>query len=628
MIADNSALTTVRRHGDVDSPARPHIVFVLADDLGFHDVGFRSSGIRTSTIDRLAGEGRILENYYVQPTCAPTRATIMTGRHITSHGVVLPFDNNKSLAVSFEDNMLPEALSAAGYIAHAVGKWHLGFFRWDVTPTFRGFASFYGYYGEGEHYLSHRYRNAYDFRRDEGPFCGLNCSVVERQAGKYSTELFTERSINLIAEHDVRRPLFLYLAWQAVHAPATDYCPRGLEKLYSKTLRDKRFACALTIADRGLGQIVNALKQKDMLNNTIIVFSSDNGGATSTNGRKADDIGSSNWPLRGGKHTLFEGGVRAAGFVWTGWWPSARQNSGDPLYEHLMGSVDWFPTLLEAAGITHATLQKPLEGVSHWQALSGDSAQSVSPREDLFVAVTKDSLSSVDAAYAVRFKHWKLIRGKPCSRNNPFGWSGPHGSNLVDDSYPDYTDNTTLLFNLRLDPEERNNVVDMYPWVVNRMMKLLAPHMEREPTMTMSAMQLPAVSNMIFDGAPIDGVWEPWTVITPNHAPATLSGSRANETLVLREERSSTTLFTALVVSPSEGLSVYHKKNIDDGEVLGHFEVGSYVDVVEIADKLVNGMVRARVSGPTSGWISLGESSTRLFVKRQVLSRFGGGSSA
>eukprot|EP00927_Polykrikos_kofoidii_P046389 TRINITY_DN40624_c0_g1_i1.p1 TRINITY_DN40624_c0_g1~~TRINITY_DN40624_c0_g1_i1.p1 ORF type:complete len:646 (+),score=85.38 TRINITY_DN40624_c0_g1_i1:55-1992(+) len=616
-----SALANVRQAGPeiigqaLNGPSRPHIVFVLASDLGFHDVGYRNSGIETPTIDRLASEGRILEKYYVQPTCAPTRVTIMTGRHTTSHGIQASFDNDKPIAVSFEDTLLPEAFTAAGYVSHAVGRWGLGFFRWEATPTFRGFASFYGYYGWEENDMSHGYKGAYDFRRDDGPMCGEECSIVERKKGKYATGLFTKRAIKLIAAHDVQRPLFLYLAWQAVHAPGSDYCPHSLERLYNHTPRDKKFACSLTLADEGLGKIVDALQTKRMLKDSVIIFSSDNGGPVSTNIKKFDDIGASNWPLRGGKNTLFEGGVRAAGLIWTGWWGSVEQHSIHPLYDHLMGSVDWFPTLLEAAGITSSDLQQRLEGVSHWKALMSGISESSPPRKHLLIASTRSWFKSKDLSFALREKDWKLIVGKACPPTSAFGWSGPHGSRLIDDPFPDVLKNTTLLFDLRNDPEEKKDLSAKHPKVVKHMMELLQPFLERAGLTSTKLLSSP--DRKILNGAPIDHVWQPWTVSAPRPLVTDIDESLLQDNHRDNAERSQTS-FGALVVSPADGLLVRNKKELRTGDDLGRIEVGTRVVVDKIAHALTGGMIRVRITSPIPGWISIGKGTESLFVKLEV----------
>jgi arylsulfatase B/arylsulfatase I/J len=471
---------------------RPHIIFIVADDLGWHDISFQNSGIETPAIDRLARQGRFLENYYVQPTCAPTRASIMTGRHVTSHGITYPFDNGIAMGLNLSETLLPEVLSFAGYSTHAVGKWHLGFFKSALTPTFRGFDSFYGFYGEGEDYFSHVHQGAFDFRFDNGRNCGFGCSIVDTTAsGQYSTTLFARRALNIISNHDARQPLFLYYSLQAVHAPVPAYCPDEMRAKLKGSRRKRSFACALMLADQSIGDIVHELEQKDMLKRSIIVFSSDNGGAISTTDWRSDDSGSSNWPLRGGKHTLFEGGVRVVGCVWTGWWTRDNQHP----YPGVMGSVDWFPTLLDAAHITRTP--KKLEGVSHWRALAFEQEP---PQTGMFIAMRQFGSNSM--TYAYRHGRWKLILGISCTKLQAWGWSEPYGSKLVHNKHiPDF--GTVLLFDLKVDPEERHDLSSKMPGIVEWLTKELDPYRSVGERWHISKSEL-------METRPTTSQWEPW----------------------------------------------------------------------------------------------------------------------
>eukprot|EP00927_Polykrikos_kofoidii_P082020 TRINITY_DN802_c0_g1_i1.p1 TRINITY_DN802_c0_g1~~TRINITY_DN802_c0_g1_i1.p1 ORF type:complete len:542 (+),score=38.66 TRINITY_DN802_c0_g1_i1:88-1626(+) len=477
---------------------RPHIIFALADDLGWHDVGFQRSQIKTPILDRFAREGRRLDNYYVQPTCSPTRATIMTGRHSTSHGIVFPFDDGVQMGLGQAQNLLAQVLAGAGYRTHAVGKWHLGFCREEFTPTFKGFDSFYGFYGESEDYRSHMRDGAFDFRIDEGRHCGSSCSIVAFNAsGYYSTTLFTERAKWVISKHNTEHPLFLYLAWQAVHAPQESMCPYKLVGKYNTSPRESNFACAVALLDQSFGEVVEALSAKGILENSILIFSSDNGGATSTSEQNGDDVGSSNWPLRGGKHTLFEGGVRVVGFVWAGWWNHAV----DGVYDGLMGSVDWFPTLLEAASVD--VTPETLEGVSHWRALTGSA---MPPRQSLFISIAQFGFRE-RLSYAFRFKNFKLIVGPPCLETHAWGWSGPYGSDLrLNDSIPQIVRgdfNKTLLFNLDEDPAETTDLSDVEPLVLQEMMEMLNPYM-------IEGLKVYVEESALEQTFPVSLVWAPW----------------------------------------------------------------------------------------------------------------------
>ncbi|CAN7940987.1 unnamed protein product, partial [Ixodes hexagonus] len=191
----------------------PNIIFILADDLGWADVSFRGDPqIPTPNLDVLASQGIILNNYYVQHLCAPSRGALMSGLYPIhtglQHLVQVPAE---PWGLSPNFTILPEYLRDLGYVNHIIGKWHLGYYKESYTPTRRGFDSFYGYYNGGEDYYNHEilYVIGLDFWADTTP--------VRSERGHYSTNLFTSKAVSLIRKHDKSKPLFLYLSHQAVH---------------------------------------------------------------------------------------------------------------------------------------------------------------------------------------------------------------------------------------------------------------------------------------------------------------------------------------------------------------------------------------------------------------------------
>jgi arylsulfatase B len=273
---------------------------MVADDLGFHDVSFHgSSEIPTPNIDALAYNGVILNRFYTLPLCTPSRSCLMTGRHPIKTGMqhyVIVSDEPWGLGLN--EKIMPEYFKDAGYKTHLIGKWHLGFHQKQYTPTMRGFDTFYGYYGPYIGYYDHslemfdrNYSRGYDMRRD---------LEVEPISNTYATELFTSEAIDTIKNHDIKTPMFLMINHLAPHAGNEDNpmeAPQDeIDKFeYIENEQRRTLAAMISILDRGVGEVVQALKDKEILNNTIILFFSDNGAPTlghhSTMG--------SNYPLRG-----------------------------------------------------------------------------------------------------------------------------------------------------------------------------------------------------------------------------------------------------------------------------------------------------------------------------------------
>eukprot|EP00939_MAST-03C_sp_MAST-3C-sp1_P004453 g4453.t1 len=282
------------------------------------------------------------------------------------HGIVDWIPPGSAYGLPLNETTLAEKMKSAGYDTHMAGKWHLGFYRWDMTPTFRGFNSFLGFYAGGEDYFTHMNAGHYDFRRDPRPFCGENCSeIAAEDQGTYSTFAFTREAIRVVREHDAKKtntPLFLYLAYQGVHAPAE--APEAYVNAYNDTIADPKrrtFAGMLSAVDEGIGNVTAELKRLNMFDDTLVVFTSDNGGPI----KGGDAVGARNWPLRGGKHSVWEGGVRATAFV-SGRGVAEKLKGGT--FDGLMHGADWFPTLADVAGFDlNGTL--PLDGVSQFSFL-------------------------------------------------------------------------------------------------------------------------------------------------------------------------------------------------------------------------------------------------------------------
>ncbi|KAH8038686.1 hypothetical protein HPB51_002830 [Rhipicephalus microplus] len=375
----------------------PNIVFILADDLGWADVSFHgSSQIPTPNMDALAADGVVLNNYYVQPMCTPSRAALMTGLypiHTGMQSLVIQVAEAWGLPLQFK--LMPQYFKDLGYATHMVGKWHLGYVQDEYTPTYRGFDSFYGYYNGEEDYFNHTIR--------EGDHVGLDfwegVGSSNNDSGRYSTTLFTDKAVNLIKAHNASEPFFMYLSHQAPHGGVEVPLAAPKENIdkFSYIGEENRtvYAAMVDVLDESVGAVVEALEEASMLENTVVVFSSDNGGAPL--GLHASR--GCNWPLRGSKGTLWEGASRAAAFLW-----SPLLATRGRVSQQLMHVADWLPTLYAAAGGDAANLEH-LDGIDMWRHLSEDLP---SPRTDILY-----NIDPVSNTAALRYGDHKIVLGAP-----------------------------------------------------------------------------------------------------------------------------------------------------------------------------------------------------------------------
>jgi arylsulfatase A-like enzyme len=354
---------------------KPNVVFLLADDLGWGDVGWHGGEIKTPHLDKLADAGAKLEAFYVQPVCSPTRAALMTGRYPMRHGlqvgVVRPW---AQYGLPLEERTLAQALKEAGYATAICGKWHLGHFSPEYLPTRRGFDSQYGHYNGALDYFTHIRDGGFDWHRDD---------KACRDEG-YSTHLLAKEAVRVVEEHAGKKPFFLYVPFNAVHAP--HQVPEDYTKPYANLKGERRlYAGMLAAMDEAVGQIVAAVEKKGVRDNTLFIFSSDNGGP-------APGRVTSNGKYRAGKGTLYEGGVRVAAFAtWDGHIKAGKVN--EPLH-----MVDWYPSLLKLAG-AKAEQKLPLDGKDAWATIAEGRP---SPHEDILLNVTP-------SGGALRSGDWKLV---------------------------------------------------------------------------------------------------------------------------------------------------------------------------------------------------------------------------
>lgn len=411
--------------GAEPAASKPNIVFILMDDLGYSDCGFSGGKeIKTPNLDRLASGGAVLESLYVQPVCSPTRAALMTGRYATRTGVYTIVRPHAKWGLPLSERTLASALKEAGYETAITGKWHLGEFDRAYLPTSRGFDHQYGHYFGTLNYDTHVRDDSHDWYRDD----------KEVKEEGYTTHLLAREACRLIAEKDKSKPLFLYVPFNAVHSPLM--VPDNYLKPYSdlKGPRQK-LAGMLSAADEAVGQIVEALEKAGLRENTLIVFSSDNGGPKP----------GTNTPLRNFKGSIYEGGVRAAGFVnWPGHIPSGKT------IKQPMHTVDWYPTLVKLAGGS-LDQKTPIDGKDVWPMLTEGKP---SPHDAILSVQTPERA-------ALRMGDWKLLM---------------NASEKIDDALPETaaelkpkakrnakTSNKIELYNLAQDISENNDLSSKEP---------------------------------------------------------------------------------------------------------------------------------------------------------------------
>ncbi|KAK7099015.1 hypothetical protein V1264_003219 [Littorina saxatilis] len=452
-------MVVVPRFNGVNAADKPHILFIVADDLGWNDVVWRDPTMHTPTLSRMARQGILLNSYYVQPLCSPSRSAFMSGYfpfHTgLQHGVIMP-EQKAYLPANL--TTLPQSLKDLGYATHAVGKWHLGFCNWKYTPTFRGFDSFLGYYNAAEDYYTHMAGRGYDFRQDT--------AVDKDDAGKYSAYTFAERAQVLIGQHNTSQPLFLYLAFQSVHGPLE--VPAVYENVFCGHIQNetRRTKCGMVaILDEAIANITGHLEDTGLIDNMLIVFTTDNGGPVWDAGN--------NWPLRGAKATMWEGGTRGTAFVYS---KNLFQNKGT-VHKGMMHAVDWFPTMMTAAG---GSPPPGIDGVSQWESLTTGSP---SPRSEFVYNMDAIEDGQKPAFHAaIRSGDWKLMQGPAGMGPAGIPYNGWYPVPGVDGEQEEFDESAVedpgpddyQLFNIKEDPTEHHDVKDKYPDVLAKMKARLA----------------------------------------------------------------------------------------------------------------------------------------------------------
>ena len=386
--------------------AGPNVLILLADDLGWNGVGFHSTSAKTPSLNRLAKEGIELQRFYTYPVCSPARAALLSGMMPRRFGIVDVIEPQQE-GLPKGGATLPAAFKAAGYQTSLIGKWHLG--RRN-PPMQCGFDHFYGFMGAEIDYFKHTEQHGggggrIDWQRD---------GVTVNEEG-YSTYLFADEAIRQLKQRDTKRPFFMEVAFNAPHDPFS-----APDDLMARHKTDGVYGAVIEALDIAIGHVLDALDEQGLRNNTIVLFYSDNG---------SDSRITTNAPLRQGKFTVYEGGIRTVCVVrWPGHVPAGA------VTQQPVSGQDWFPTLTAAAGVPLPGNAK-LDGTNQWPAIQSGRLVQRPP----FLIASHD-IALIDG-------EWKLI---------------------------EFTNGQRSLFNLRTDISETKDELSKQPELAQRLTAKLA----------------------------------------------------------------------------------------------------------------------------------------------------------
>ncbi len=419
----------------VEVNSKPNILIIFTDDQGYHDVSYYGTkDIRTPNIDSLAMSGMRLDNFYTNsPVCAPTRASLLSGRYpdfVGVPGLIRFHPENNWGYLNPKTVLLPAKLKEGGYRTAHIGKWNLGLESPNL-PNEHGFDYFHGW-------LEDMMDDYWTHRRHGNNYMRLNDEVIDPQG--HATDLFTKWSVDYILNQaGEKQPFFLYLAYNAPHFPVQppqEWLDKVLAREPGIDETRAKLVAFIEHMDHGIGQVVAALKKSGQYKNTLIVFTSDNGGYLTNKAY--------NGPNRDGKGSMYEGGLRVPTCIsWPQFIPTGTSSDQVNL------SMDLYPTLLEVAGVN---LSHTIEGRSFYTTLLGKPLKE--DERTLYFTRREGGITyGGQAYYALRRGDWKLLQ------NNPY--------------------QPMELYNLKTDPLEENNVIEEYAEIHKELNGILMQHIQK-----------------------------------------------------------------------------------------------------------------------------------------------------
>ncbi len=432
--------------------SKPNIILIIADDMGYGDFGIFNDQIScTPQLDALVGQGVTLTQHYsAAPVCAPARAALMTGRYPHRTGGIDTLEARGLDRLRLDERTLADVLGGAGYATALIGKWHNGALDPRFHPTARGFQEFIGFQGGWNPY--------YRYRLDR------NGSIEYGDKNQYLTDVFSDAAVDFI-ERNQRRPFFLQLAYNAPHFPLE--APEAIARKYAEmgfSLGVSLLYAMIEVMDAGIGRIAAALDDLGIADNTILMFTSDNGPALGDwNGLSQRRF---NYNFNGGKGNTYEGGIRVPMILrWSDGLPAGARSDA------MAHFTDWFPTLLNLAGVAVPD-DRPLDGVDITPALRGDSGGVYPQRCWQWNRYTP--LGECNAA--IRDGDWKLLRplvpeamqvsAEDTALDHAIKYYPEHFPDIIREPEPPRAvpePPAPLLFNIAEDPFERHDLADQQP---------------------------------------------------------------------------------------------------------------------------------------------------------------------